>query len=244
MVPELLTVIAMADGIYVAMSGAAARSEELDAIADNLANAQTPGFKASRPSFEAFLVQGAGDKAYTAAVAAGIDLRPGPASRTENPLDLNPEDGAFLAVALPNGQRAYTRDGRLSLDAQRRLVQDGHPVLDRSGAAITLPPGASARITEDGAVRSGDITVGELGLFRLSGAVDRLGKSLLVTGPTSRATPVRAQVRTGEVELGNGGMLDGMVQLVSAQRHFESAMQALQTYRTMDGRGADLGRVR
>jgi flagellar basal-body rod protein FlgF len=81
----------MADGIYVAMCGAAARSEQLDAIADNLANAQTPGFKASRPAFAAFLPgAGGGDKTYPAAVASGLDLRAGPTSRTDNPLDVVP----------------------------------------------------------------------------------------------------------------------------------------------------------
>src|SRR5512147_1572388 len=91
----------MADGIYVSMCGAEARTEQLDAIADNLANASTPGFKASRPAFESFLPRGAGaasDKHYPAAVAAGFDLRSGPTQRTDNPLDVVPGEGMFLMV--------------------------------------------------------------------------------------------------------------------------------------------------
>jgi flagellar basal-body rod protein FlgF len=235
----------MADGIYVSMTGAAARTAQLDAIADNLANAQTPGFKASRPSFEAFLARGgASDRAYAAAVGTALDLRPGPSSRTDNALDVLPDDGAYLAVQLPGGERAYTRDGRLAVDAARRLVQNGHPVLDRSGAAITLPPGVVPRVAEDGTVLAGGDPVGALALFRLDGPMSRSGHALLQPAPGGRAEPTAARVRSGEVELGNSGPLEGMVQLVTAQRQFDASMQALQTYRTMDGRSSELGRVK
>ncbi|GEJ59184.1 flagellar hook basal-body protein [Anaeromyxobacter diazotrophicus] len=236
----------MADGIYVTMNGAAARSEQLDAIADNLANAQTPGFKAARPAFEAFFpASGAEDKAYPAAVATGFDLRPGPTTRTDAPLDVLPEDGAFLAVAAPGGGVAYTRDGRLSVDSERRLATaTGRLVLDRSGAPIRVPPGPPPQVGQDGVIRSGDTAIAELARVKLDGPVDRIGPSLLAPAPGGRALPSDAKVRTGEVELGNSGALEGMVQLISAQRHFDASMQALQTYRSLDQRSAETGRVR
>ena len=62
----------MADGIYVGMAAAAARAAQLDSISDNLVNAETPGFKASRPAFQSFLPGGRGsDKILSAAVATG-----------------------------------------------------------------------------------------------------------------------------------------------------------------------------
>ncbi len=235
----------MADGIYVSMCGAAARSEQLDAVADNLANAQTPGFKASRPAFEAFLpASGAADKSYPAAVATAFDLRPGPTSRTDNPLDVVPEDGAFLAVATANGERAYTRDGRLAVDTEGRLVQNGRPVLDRGGSAIHVPPGTTPDIGSDGVVRAGGTALGELGLFKLRGPVDRVGQALLAPGRGGSAEAVDGRLHTGEVELGNASPLEGMVQLISAQRSFDASMQALQTYRSMDQRSSEIGRVR
>ncbi len=235
----------MADGIYVSMCGAAARSEQLDSVAENLANAQTPGFKASRPAFEAFLpASRAGDKSYPAAVATSLDLRPGPSSRTDDPLDVLPADGAFLSVRLPSGERAYTRDGRLAVDPERRLVQDGHPVLDPEGTEIRVPPGSPPVIGEDGVVRSEGVAVGQLGLFRLDGPAGRVGPALVTPAQGGRAVPVAAQVHSGELELGNATPLEGMVQLISAQRHFDASMQALQTYRSLDQRGSDLGRVR
>ncbi len=158
----------MADGIYISMCGAVARSEQLESIADNLANAQTPGFKASRPAFETFMAaSGAQDKHYAAAVATSFDLRPGPTSRSGNPLDVLPEDGAFLAVQQPGGGVAYTRDGRLTLDAGRRLVSGaGKPVLDNTGHPIVIPPDLVPTIDERGRVMAGAVELGQLAMVR------------------------------------------------------------------------------
>jgi flagellar basal-body rod protein FlgF len=222
------------------------RSAQLDAIADNLANAQTPGFKAARPAFETFLpASGARDKAYPAAVATGLDLSPGPTAGTGDPLHVVPEDGAFLAVESPGGVVLYTRDGRLGVDAERRLTAGGLPVLDGSGSPIVLPPGAPPEIGPSGAVRAGGVDVATLGLWRLEGAVDRVGPALLAPGLAGAAVPVEAaRLRTGELELGNAGALEATVDLISAQRSFDASLQALQTYRRMDERSNEVGRVR
>jgi flagellar basal-body rod protein FlgF len=227
------------------MCGAAARATQLEAVADNLANAQTPGFKAARPAFASFLpASGAPDKVYPAAVGAGIDLRPGTAVRTGGALDLYPEGGAFLAVRAAGGQVAFTRDGRLSLDGDRRLVSQGRPVLDVAGNEIRVPPNREARVDPDGSVRADDLTLAELARFRLEGNPDRLAPSLLAVGAGARAVPVSAPVRSGELESGNTQPLEATVQLISAQRAFDATMQALQTYRRMDDRAVEIGRVR
>ncbi len=235
----------MADGIYVSMCGAVARSEQLDSIADNLANAQTPGFKSSRPAFESFMAPGAAqDKLYPAAVATGLDLRPGPPSRTGNPLDVVPEGGAFLTVRTPGGATAYTRDGRLTLDAARRLVSDGRLVLGRDGQPIDVPPDLVPTIDAHGAVLAGGDQIGELALATLEGPVDRLGPSLVAPGQGGRAVPAEVGVRSGEIELGNSTALEAAVQMVTAQRAYDASMQAIQTYRQLDQRAVDLARIK
>jgi flagellar basal-body rod protein FlgF len=236
----------MADGIYIGMCGAVARGEQLDSIADNLANAQTPGFKASRPAFEVFMASsGAQDKQYAAAVASAFDLRPGPTTQTGNPLDVLPADGAFLAVQDQGGAAAYTRDGRLTLDAARRLVSGaGKLVLDRQGNPITIPPDRTPTIDDQGRVMAGDLELGKLALFRLDGPVDRVGPSVLKPGQGGQAVQVEAAVRTGQVELGNSSALEATLAMVTAQRGYDTSMQAIQTYRQLDQRAAELGRTR
>jgi flagellar basal-body rod protein FlgF len=246
----------MADGIYVSMCGAVARTEQLESVADNLANLQTRGFKASRPAFESFLPAAGGyDKAYPAASAAVIDLRPGPVATTGNSLDVVPEDGAFLAVQGAGGLVNFTRDGHLSLDENRRLVAGGRPVLGRGGQQIMVPSGYLPEVLPNGTVRgvltgpgdrSGkpdDMVLGELATFKLGGVVERTGPAMIRPGPGGGATEVQeTRLRVGEVELGNASPLETTVQMISAQRNYDASMQALQTYRSMSG--AELGRTR
>jgi flagellar basal-body rod protein FlgF len=228
------------------MCGAVARSEQLDSIADNLANSQTPGFKASRPAFETFMARsGAEDKQYTAAVATAFDLRPGATSRTGNPLDILPDEGAFLAIQQPNGEVAYSRDGRLTLDTDRRLVSGaGKPVLDTVGHPIVVPPDAVPVIDDRGRVSAQGLELGQLALVRLEGPINRVGGSLMAPGEGGRAVRVEGSVRTGEIELGNASALEATISMVSAQRNYDTSMQAIQTYRQLDQRASELGRTR
>jgi flagellar basal-body rod protein FlgF len=238
----------MADGIYVSMCGAVARTEQLDSIADNLANATTPGFKASRPAFESFLPRGASassDKHYPAAVATGFDMRSGPTQRTDNPLDVVPGDGLFLTVRTKGGKVAYSRDGRLTADGEGRLLLDGNEVLSKEGQPISVPPVGSPRIDANGTVWVGEEQAGELGLSRLQGPVDRVGSALLAPGQGGRAEPASdGTVRVGEVELGNATPVESMIQLVSAQRMYDASMQAIQTYSQLNQRAVEVARAK
>jgi flagellar basal-body rod protein FlgF len=237
----------MAEGLYIGMTGAAARAEQLDSVADNLANAQTPGFKATRAAFESFFpASGARDKVYPAAVATGTDLRPGSRTRTGNPLDLALDgDTSMLAVRQPNGDVALTRAGHLAVDGSGRLLAAGHPVLDEEKKPIILPPGTTPSIEADGRVLANGAEIGRLGVFKVEGPVNRLGTQLLSPGPGAKVEPVESpKVRIGELELGNFSPLEATVQLVSAQRYYDTSMQAIQTYRRLDDQAIQVGRIR
>jgi flagellar basal-body rod protein FlgF len=233
----------MSNGMYVSMNGAAARLEQLDSLSDNLANVETAGFKASRPAFEAFLANGAGPDArqvHPAAVATAFDLRPGAVVKTNEPLDLLPEDNGFFQVKTADGV-AYTRDGRMHVGPDGTLMTTGHPVLDRDGNAIVAPPDVKVTVEPNGLVRAGDLRLGELSIHQLDGRIDRVGPGLL--RPQS-AVQIGARLRIGEVETSNASALETAVQLITAQRSFESSMQAVQTYKQMDDTANQLGRIR
>jgi flagellar basal-body rod protein FlgF len=228
------------------MAGAAARAEQLDSIADNLANAQSPGFKASRPAFQSFLAgSGPTDKVFTAAVATGTDLTPGDTVVTDNPLDVLPEGNGFMAVMSGLKQIAYTRNGQLKVGEGNTLISDGHPVLGVDGKSIILPPQTMPTISPDGIVIAGGRPIARMALFKLEGNVERIGPSLYGPGPSGTATAIAKPVfRVGELEMGNATPLEAAVGMISAQRHFESAMQAIATYKRMDERAIEIGRVR
>jgi|APLak6261679142_1056127.scaffolds.fasta_scaffold00097_12 flagellar basal-body rod protein FlgF len=236
----------MADGIYVSMNGAAARMAQLESVSDNLANAQTPGFKATRPSFEAFLANADGhnsSRVYPAAVATQVDLSSGAVVQTGNPLDVLPTGKSFIGVKTSSGV-ALTRNGHLQVERDGTLSAAGRPVVDRDGNVITTPPGSQVRIEPSGSVFANNVKVADLGLFEVNGPVDRIGPSLLSAQDQKSVTLSSDTLRMGEIETGNASPLEAAVQMVSAQRHFETSMQALMTYKKMDERAAEVGRTR
>jgi flagellar basal-body rod protein FlgF len=234
------------------MAAAAARAEQLDSIADNLANAETPGYKASRPAFQAFLpprglapgAAGQPDKIFAADVATGTDLSPGPIRTTDNPLDVVPGGDSFLSVSTLNGGVAYTRNGKLNLTPEGVLVADHHPVLGETGKPIILPPGADVTINQAGVVFGDGRPVDTLATFNLTGNVVRVGPQLYGPGPGGSVTPADGGVSTGQLEMGNVTPLESTVQMINAQRHYEMATQAIQTYRRLDDRAIEVGKIR
>jgi flagellar basal-body rod protein FlgF len=230
------------------MAAAVARSQQLDSIADNLANAETPGFKASRPAFQAFLPAKGGtgptDKVYAAAVATGTDLSPGRITTTDNPLDLVPGGEAFLSVHTLTGQVAYTRNGKLNITPEGALVADGRAVLGMKGTPILIPPGAQTSINGEGVVSADGQPVDRLALFNLQGNVVRVGPQLYAPGPGGAVDPTDDGVSTGQLEMGNVTPLESTVAMINAQRQYETAMQAIQTYRRLDDQAIQVGKVR
>ncbi|HEY0713834.1 MAG TPA: flagellar hook basal-body protein [Polyangia bacterium] len=235
----------MSDGIYVGMAGAAARAAQLEAVSDNLANAQTPGFKASRPAFQSFLAGAGNDKILSAAVATGIDRRAGATTPTERELDIVPPDDTFLAVTTNSGQVAYTRNGHVEVGSDGSLMVGGNRLLDDRGEPLTVPVESQVRIDENGDVFADKAPVGRLGIFNIDGPLDRVGPTLLGAGAGAQVTAVdEPKLRLGALELGNAPALEATIQLINTQRNFDTAMQAIQTYRKLDERAIEVGRLR
>lgn len=238
----------MGDKVYIAMAGAAARLRTLDTIADNLANAETPGFRAAQGRFEAFLAapeQHAGtDPAYVAAIAAGIDRRSGSPQVTGRPLDVRVTGGGFLSVAMADGQLGLTRDGRIELDDDGALRIAGRPLLGQSGAPIVAPAGAQVAIDEGGVVRADGAEIDRLAIHEVVGGLERAGPAVFLPSGGAIAVPAESPVAVGEIESSNVTALESTVALVSAQRAYEHALQAIQTSRRLDERAAEVGRVR
>jgi len=242
----------VADGMYVGMAAAAARSDQLDSIADQLANAESPGYKASRPAFQSFLpprglAPGAAamqDKIFTGVVATGTDLSQGPIRTTDNPLDIVPEGQLFLSVTSMSGQPAYTRNGKLNITPEGAMVADGHQVMGTSNRPIMVPPGSDVTISRTGVVSADGVAVDRIALFQLQGNVVRVGPQLYAAGPGGAVTPTEGGVSTGQLEMGNVTPLESTVQMINAQRQYETATQAIQTYRRLDDKAIEVGRVR
>src|SRR4051812_34308036 len=137
----------MDSGYYAAVAGWVARTQALDTAAANLANAQTPGFRAEREYFRSFLAESqeqqsqVGQAINRLGVVGGSQLSTaqGPMQRTGNPLDLGIEGDGFFAIQTGKGLR-FTRDGSFHRSQSGMLVSAaGEPVLSQAKQPISIP---------------------------------------------------------------------------------------------------------
>jgi flagellar basal-body rod protein FlgG len=247
----------MSDGIYVALSGALGRQRQLETVANDLANLETPGYRSLRPSFREYLgsaLAGPGqapdavwdrtrevpaDRALVSIDPGTESARPGPLRETKAELDLALEGEGFFALQTPQGVR-YTRDGRFHRDAEDFLAAvDGSRVLGEKGP-LRLPAGTVA-ILEDGTVRVRGQEVGRLLRVELPVAeLQREGANRYRCDAPAR--PAQAPVRQGWIELAGVSPLSGMVQMIALQRSFSALQQVIQSYREIDQRANDAAR--
>ena len=139
----------MDSGYYAAMTGLMARTQALDTAAANLANAQTPGYRAEREYFRSALLGPDGqDSQLGQAVnrfgllgGDRLNMAQGPMQQTGSPLDLAIQGNGFFAVQTANGLR-YTRDGSFHRSQSGDVVTAANePVLSSAGKTIAIPPG-------------------------------------------------------------------------------------------------------
>jgi flagellar basal-body rod protein FlgF len=220
-------------GIFSAVSGSMAAQTRLDALANNIANASTAGFKAERVLQRA---ERAGDVAPPpTAVPTPItrehvetDFSQGPVNRSGNPLDVALAGEGFFVVKTDRGER-LTRSGNLSLDSAGFLATtDGSRVQGTSGD-INVPAGPIA-IGTDGSVRAGEQRIGQLRIVTVedpSQLVRESGTRFAAgTQTPADATPGSVQVIQGATERANLAPVEGLVALIETVRGFETYMRA------------------
>lgn len=219
----------MSDGLYVGLSAQISLEQRLATLADNVANANTPGFRAANIRFETLLSRASGSE--TAFVSSGAEYfspAQGEMKSTGNPLDFAVAGDAWFAVATPAGT-VMTRDGRFTMDASGALVSlDGDPVQDPGGAPIQLNPSGGAPVSgADGILRQDGRVVGSIGLFSFAPGPSsvRHGPSGFVAAqsPEPMIDRTDTTVMQGYVEGSNVSAVAELVRLITVQRSFESA---------------------
>lgn len=242
----------MIRALYTAASGMSAQQLNLDTIANNLANSSTSGFRQTRLQFQDMLYQNMvtpGAAQSTQTVSAGLQIGLGTKSsatevimtqgdlnQTNNPLDIAIEGTGFFPVQMPDGTTAYTRSGSFHLNNQGTIVTAaGNPLQP----AISIPPNATAvTITQYGQVNAtlpGQQNPQQLGLIQLAtfanpGGLEAVGgnlfRSTLSSGDAVTGNPGGneglGQLQQGYLEGSNVDVVSEFVQMVLAQRAYES----------------------
>jgi flagellar basal-body rod protein FlgF len=232
----------MDSGYYAAMTGLVARTQALDTAASNLANAQTPGYRAEREFFRSVLLgpdaldSQLGETLNNFGLLGGdrLSMAQGSLEPTGNPLDLAVEGQGFFAIQTTNGIR-YTRDGGFHRSRTGQLVTAaGEPVLSVSGQTISVPPG-EVSVGSDGALSVNGGVVASVGVFSFPAGAELTpeGANRYMAPPGANAIVAKdASVHQGAIEQANQDVVEGTVDLIAMQRQAEMMQRALTVFHT------------
>lgn len=221
-----------------AASGVRARLESLDMLANNIANASAPGFKADREFYGEYLsAEAANSPAGTNLTILPVverqwtDFSQGSLTPSGNPLDLALNGPGFFVAQSANGP-VFTRDGSFRLSPQGELItQDGQKIQGQDGNPILLDNTLPVEIGPDGNVRQNGQDVAQIAVVNfpdpavLAKRGNNYFRTDLSTLPPGFST--LAEIRQGTLEAGNSQPAESGVRLVNIMRQFETLQKAL-----------------
>ena len=216
-------------GLYLAASGAAATLGALSAVADNLANLSTPGFK--RVLSDAQAVTGGASPYQFAASGSGstVDTSQGPMQPTNNPMDIAVSGTGFITVQGPNGT-AYTRNGTLAVQSDGTLTAAGYPVLTPAGGTISIKQPGDTAIGTDGTISVNGQRIGQIAIAEPQEGTKMvaLGASLYRAANGEDLAPAtNSQVRQGFLEGATGSEMGEITSMLNMMRNYEASMKAV-----------------
>ncbi|MBQ4890140.1 flagellar basal body rod protein FlgF [Shewanella sp. MMG014] len=225
--------------LYTAATGATRVMEAQAIRANNLANADTTGFKADLERVNAKVVTPTGNSLHTRVLAqtesSGFSQQAGVLNPTGRTLDLAINDGGLFSVMTPDGE-AYTRSGVVVPDAAGQLTIDGRPVAGLDGP-IVLPEYRELFIGDDGRISivadTGNITeeVGQLKLVNPDLQQIQKGQDGLFY--SNDGMPLAADdevlVRSGFLEASNVKAVSELIASMDLSRQFEVQVKLMQS---------------
>lgn len=231
----------MDNTLYVSLSRQMTLRKELDVVANNIANADTAGFKveslmvANDPATPP-ATPGAPPIQFSIDNGLARDFSQGALRQTGASLDLGLRGDGFFQVQTANGTR-YTRDGRFALDGQGRIVTAaGDPVLSDGGAPLALDPTKGAPlIGADGTITQGNQTAGKIGVVRFASqaALQKDGGGYFENVSNIASQPAQgSKIEQGMVESSNVNPIAQITRLIEVSRAYE------QIANIMDGNGS------
>ena len=223
----------MQSGLYVALSSQIALDRRMTTIADNLANMNTVGFRATQLKFDDVMKKADGATvAYVDEGAEYVSTRNGGLTQTKNPLDFATRGNVWFSIDTPSGN-AITKDGRFTiLEGGELVTLEGHPVLDPGGSAIQLNPQDGApTASSDGILYQNGKPVATLGLYEANVGPNftRVGNTAVIPAEAPQAVVNRADagVVQGFVEEANVNPIQQMTQMITVSRTFDYVTQLM-----------------
>jgi flagellar basal-body rod protein FlgF len=240
---------------YASISALRTAMSRQSATANNLANANTVGFRADISAAQTLWQRGAGlqSRALSSEETLSADMREGAVSQTGRSLDVALQKDALLSVQADNGEEAYTRRGDLKITETGLLINgDGAPVLGEGGP-ITVPPHDSISIDAQGRIsivpEGGDPkTPQDLDRLKLvspagSNIVKALDGLFRVKGGGALPSDPDAKLVSGALEGSNVNTSQALIDMIESSRAWETQVKMLATAKDIDTDAAQLMRL-
>lgn len=232
--------------LYVAMSGAKQTMLAQTTNSNNLANANTTGFRADLAAFRSMPVYGPGEptRVYAMAERPGVDTTSGTLITTGRELDVAIKDDGWIAVQAKDGSEAYTRAGNLHItDGGILSTGSGLPVLG-NGGPVALPPSEKIEIGTDGTISirgigqsASTLTVlDRIKLVKIDGStLVKGGDGLMRKMDGENAAPdATVNLISGALETSNVSAVDSMVNMITLARQYEAQIKMMKTAEDTD----------
>jgi len=225
----------MENAIYAGLSRAVALQRDMDTVANNIANMNTPGFRALYMMVDEVVEK---PKGITDPLSMVLDRgqwmsnKPGNVQITGKQTDAAIEGDGFFGVDL-NGETHYTRAGSFAVNAQGTLVTaDGNPVVNTGGAPITIPADTTEiRIAEDGTIsnQNGEIDRLMIREFDNINMLEPVGNALYkASADANPVDAVNSRILQGAVEGSNVNPIMEMTRMIDVHRAYQNTHRMLQ----------------
>jgi len=244
--------------LWSAKTGLDAQNTQMAIIANNLANANTTGYKSQRAAFADLMyqnirqvgAQSTQNTQYSTGLTLGTGVRivateanyaQGSVTTTNGALDMSVTGRGFFQITLPDGTLAYTRDGSFTMDSQGNVVTaSGYPL----APAITIPAGTqSFTVGADGIVTIVSATnkTSQAGQIQLADFINeqglqQMGNNLAIESAASGAPQVGTPgtnglgvIQQGALETSNVNTVTELVNMIECQRAYEMNSKAINT---------------
>lgn len=242
--------------VYTALTGLKSQMMAQAAIANNIANASTIGYRADRVAFQQAMLTGPGfdSRRPAAEEVPDIDRQPGAIVQTDRNLDIAVTTDSWIAVQGKDGTEAYTRRGDFNVSPSGVLeTGDGFPVMG-SGGPITVPPYDKISIADDGTISinakgapagAPAQVIDKVKLVSDKGTktVKGLDNLLHVDGGGILPPDATGKVRSGALEQSNVNLTQALVDMIENQRAYEVQANLVKEAKKMDEDSASLMRV-
>ncbi|HYE47439.1 MAG TPA: flagellar basal-body rod protein FlgF [Caulobacter sp.] len=243
----------MDNTLYISLSRHMTLRREMDIIANNIANADTTGFKVeslmvrTETQAPAHMTDGPGSVKFVLDDGVARDFTQGSLRQTGSDFDLAIEGKGFFQVTTGEGER-YTRDGRFTLSPEGKLTtQAGDPVMGEGGEIVLDPAKGPVTIAADGTVSQAGERVGKVGVFVFDDRSVLAKDQNNLLKNTSNAAPTAdtaSRVRQGMLEGSNVNPILQITRMIEVSRAYESVVRTMENTADLSRRAVErLGRV-